>query len=59
MELPVLVNGNRYVVVLQDVLTKWPIVYLTPDQLLFEEVTHIKFVATCYIVVYIYTQLVN
>ena len=32
MELPVTKKGNRYVVVLQDVFTKWPLVFPTPDQ---------------------------
>ena len=32
MELPVSRKGNRYVVVFQDFLTKWPFVFATPDQ---------------------------
>ena len=32
MELPVTKKGNRYVVVLQDFFTKWPLVFPTPDQ---------------------------
>ena len=32
MELPVTKKGNRYVVVLQDLFTKWPLVFPTPDQ---------------------------
>ena len=32
MELPVTNRGNRYVVVFQDFLTKWPMVYPVPDQ---------------------------
>ena len=32
MELPVTTQGNRYVVVFQDFLTKWPLVFPTPDQ---------------------------
>ena len=32
MELPVTSQGNRYVVVFQDFLTKWPMVYPVPDQ---------------------------
>ena len=32
MELPVTTQGNRYVVVFQDLFTKWPMVYPTPDQ---------------------------
>ena len=32
MELPVTKRGNRYVIVFQDLLTKWPLVYPVPDQ---------------------------
>ena len=32
MELPVIKKGNHYVVVLQDLFTKWPLVFPTPDQ---------------------------
>ena len=32
MELPKTTTGNRYVIVLQDFLTKWPMVYAAPDQ---------------------------
>ena len=32
MELLVTTQGNRYVVVFQDLFTKWPMVYPTPDQ---------------------------
>ena len=32
MELPKTENGNRYVIVLQDFLTKWPLVFPMPDQ---------------------------
>ena len=32
MDLPVTTNGNKDVVVFQDYLTKWPIVYAIPDQ---------------------------
>ena len=32
MELPKTVAGNRYVIVLQDFLNKWPMVFATPDQ---------------------------
>ena len=32
MELPVTIRGNKYVVVFQDLFTKWPMVYPTPDQ---------------------------
>ena len=32
MELPVTTQGNRYVVVFQDLFTKWPMVFPTPDQ---------------------------
>ena len=31
-ELPVTKQGNRYVIVFQDVLTKWPLVFPAPDQ---------------------------
>ena len=32
MELPVTSKGNRYLIVFQDLFTKWPMVYPTPDQ---------------------------
>lgn len=32
MELPVTTQGNKHVVVFQDYLTKWPLVYPLPDQ---------------------------
>jgi len=32
MELPRTAKGNRYVVVMQDFLTKWPLVFPVPDQ---------------------------
>jgi len=32
MELPLTANGNKYVVVFQDLFAKWPMVYATPDQ---------------------------
>ena len=32
MELPVTTQGNRYVIVFQDLFTKWPMVFPTPDQ---------------------------
>ncbi|CAI8055578.1 Gag-Pol polyprotein [Geodia barretti] len=32
MELPVTEQGNRYVIVFQDFLTKWPLVFPAPDQ---------------------------
>ena len=32
MELPVTDEGNRYVIVFQDFLTKWPLVFPSPDQ---------------------------
>ena len=32
MELPVTSKGNRYVIVFQDLFTKWPMVYPAPDQ---------------------------
>ena len=32
MELPITARGNRYVIVFQDLFTKWPLVFLTPDQ---------------------------
>ena len=32
MELPITTKGNKYVVVFQDYLTKWPMVYAMPDQ---------------------------
>ena len=32
MELPITTQGNRYVVVFQDLFTKWPMVFPTPDQ---------------------------
>ena len=32
MELPGTEQGNKYVVVFQDMFTKWPMVYAVPDQ---------------------------
>ena len=32
MELPVTTRGNKYVVVFQDLFTKWPMVYPTSNQ---------------------------
>ena len=32
MELPVTNQGNRYAIVFQDLFTKWPLVFPTPDQ---------------------------
>ena len=32
MELPKTEKGNRYVLVMQDFLTKWPFVFPMPDQ---------------------------
>ena len=32
MELPITAKGNYYVIVFQDLFTKWPVVYPTPDQ---------------------------
>ena len=32
MELPVTAKGNRYVVVFQDLFTKWPLVFAVPDK---------------------------
>ena len=32
MELPVSRRGNRYIIVFQDFLSKWPLVFATPDQ---------------------------
>ena len=32
MELPVTAKGNKYVIVFQDLFTKWPMVFPTPDQ---------------------------
>ena len=32
MELPITTRGNRYVIVFQDFLTKWPLVFAAPDQ---------------------------
>ena len=32
MELPKTEKGNKYVLVMQDFLTKWPLVFLMPDQ---------------------------
>ena len=32
MELPVITQGNQYVIVFQDLFTKWPMVFPTPDQ---------------------------
>ena len=54
MELPKTRNGNRYVAVFQDFLTKWPFVFPMPDQkairlvrLLVEEVIPITGVPEC------------
>ena len=52
---PVTSQGNRYVVVFQDFLTKWPMVYPVPDQkterivkLLTEEIVHsLEFLKHC------------
>ena len=32
MELPLTTNGNQYVIVFQDLFTKWPMVFPAPDQ---------------------------
>ena len=32
MELPITESGNKYVIVFQDFLTKWPMVFAAPDQ---------------------------
>ena len=32
MELPMTEQGNKYVIVMQDFLTKWPLVFAAPDQ---------------------------
>ena len=32
MELPLITNGNRYAIVFQDLFTKWPMMYATPEQ---------------------------
>ena len=32
MELPKISRGNRYVIVMQDFLIKWPLVFPLPDQ---------------------------
>ena len=32
MELPITERGNKYVIVFQDFLTKWPLVFAAPDQ---------------------------
>ena len=32
LELPVMERGNKYVIVFQDFLTKWPMVFPAPDQ---------------------------
>ena len=32
LELPKTESGNQYAIVFQDFLTKWPMVYATPDQ---------------------------
>ncbi len=32
MDLPITTQGNKHVVVFQDYLTKWPMVYPLPDQ---------------------------
>ena len=31
MELPVTAKGNRYIIVFQDLFTKWPLVFAAPD----------------------------
>ena len=36
MDLPVTELGNRHVVVFQDFLTKWPLVFPVPDQKLLD-----------------------
>ena len=32
MDLPCTENGNKHVVILQDMFTRWPMVYAIPDQ---------------------------
>ena len=32
MELPITARGNQYVIIFQDLFTKWPIVFPAPDQ---------------------------
>ena len=32
MELPITMRGNRYLIVFQDFLTKWPFIFPAPDQ---------------------------
>ena len=32
MELPLTISGNKYTILFQDLYTKWPMVYATPDQ---------------------------
>ena len=32
MELPITTNGNQFVVVFQDLFSKWPMTFATPDQ---------------------------
>ena len=32
MELPITTHGNRYLIMFQDFLTKWPFVFSAPDQ---------------------------
>ena len=32
MELPRTARGNKYVIIIQDFLTKWPLVFPAPDQ---------------------------
>lgn len=32
MELPLATQGNKYVLIFQDLFTKWPMVYPLPDQ---------------------------
>ena len=32
MELPLTTTGNKYVIVFQDLFTKWPMVFAIPDQ---------------------------
>ena len=32
MDLPLTEEGNRHIVVIQDLFTKWPFIYVVPDQ---------------------------
>ena len=32
MDLPITENGNKHVIVVQDLFTKWPFVFAVPDQ---------------------------